>query len=120
MEKRLRNLYEHDMNCFIQITKCLRFTIFIRAPRQLPHPRPQLRHYRGASFFFFTSCDEAHLNGERFKKPLWNMFFFSKCRYQNEISFTIVIRGRPGSFPIHHLLRIYSSLLCRGAFITMA
>ena len=27
-------------------------------------------------FIFFTSCDEAHLNGERFKKPLWNMIFF--------------------------------------------
>ena len=27
-------------------------------------------------FFFFTSCDEAHLNGERFQKPLWNMIFF--------------------------------------------
>ena len=26
--------------------------------------------------FFFTSCDEAHLNGERFQKPLWNMIFF--------------------------------------------
>ena len=40
--------------------------------------------------------------------------FFPKCRYQNEISFTIVIRGRPGSFPIHHLLRNCSSLLSNG------
>ena len=46
------------------------------------------------------------------------IFFPSKCRYQNEISFTVVIRGRPAGFPTHHLLRSYSSLLCRGAFIT--
>ena len=81
----------------------LRFTIFIRGAQAaaLPHPRPQLRHYRGAfSFFFkFTFSHKAYLNGERFKKPLWNMIFFSKCRYENEISFTIVIRGVQAASP---------------------
>ena len=65
-----RNVLETymNMNCFIQIIKCLRFTIFIRGAQAAapPQPRLQLRHYRGSFFFFFffTSCDEAHLNGE--------------------------------------------------------
>ena len=57
------------MNYFIQITKCLRFTIFIRGAQAAAH----LHHCRGA---FFTSYDKAILNGEKFKKPLWTMIFF--------------------------------------------
>ena len=41
---------------------------------------------RGAN----TSYDNAFLNGEKFKKPLWNIFFL-KFRSPNKISFTIVI-----------------------------
>ena len=38
----------------------------------------------------FTSYDKAFLNREKFKKPLWNIFF-CKFRSPNEISVTIVI-----------------------------
>ena len=83
------------MNCLIQITKWLRFAMFIRSAQAAAHPIPACSYATiGALFFFFffffTSCDKEHLNGERFKKPLWNMIFFQnvdiKMKYVSQLS----------------------------------
>ena len=75
MEKRLRNLYEHELfYSDYQMPKIYNFH-YGRPCRQLPHPIPA-RSYATVFFFLVTSCDETHLNREKFKKSLWNMIFF--------------------------------------------
>ena len=52
MEKRLRNLYEHEL--FYSDYQMPKIYNFIRGAQAAapPQPRSQLRHYRGYFFFF--------------------------------------------------------------------
>ena len=71
------------MNCFIQITKCLRFPIFIKGAQAVAPPHGHsLCSYATAGAHFFTSYDKACFNGETVKKPLWNLIFFFNLDHQ--------------------------------------
>ena len=66
MEKRLRNLYKHELFYLdYQLTK---IPNFIRGAQAAAPPHP-LRSYATLGAHFLTFCDKALLNGEKFKKP---------------------------------------------------
>ena len=78
----------------------------------------QLLSFATAGAHCFASRDKAVLNGEQFKKSLWNMIFFL-FRPQNEITSTIVIRSAqaPATYPIRHPISSYAEGR-RGVFFT--